>query len=371
MTTTDITALIAELGRTSKAATPGPHHIYTCSRDEPNWLANSELHNACSPQNIQAILSHIEGLMEQHHRDSAELRRLCAARDEQRNGRLAALERAGASEAMARDLRIALETCRTWFQLHTPTAPLINDLGDGEHPVLPAVYSYCLVSGANMDIQSDQHRAYSWRRVIGYSEDRRFICLQTEGCWPTVERIEKCWFAEIPNPMEPAPPPPAVPSDPLAEKDLAELRPFFTRTGADALIKKYWPDMQAVPAGGVVLDEREAFEAWASGQFELHRQPHCDYSAVITQCAWKAWQARALLSSQGQPDEPDLPAPTLENAPLGTRAPAYNGGYWIRVERGWKWCTGATFPRPGADWNGKLIVPAQPQPEVGNGSDNA
>jgi hypothetical protein len=35
--------------------------------------------------------------------------------------------------------------------------------------------------------------------------------------------------------------------------------------------------------------------------------------------------------------------------PLGTKAHAVGGGCWERVERGWKWCTGATFPTPGGD----------------------
>jgi hypothetical protein len=65
---------------------------------------------------------------------------------------------------------------------------------------LPALASSCLVSGANCDVDSDQHRAYSWRQVIGYSDDLQFICLQTPGCWPTVERTTNCWFAEIPQP---------------------------------------------------------------------------------------------------------------------------------------------------------------------------
>ena len=69
---------------------------------------------------------------------------------------------------------------------------------------LPEVGSFCLVSGANCDIESDQHRGYSWRQVIGYSEDREFVCMQTHKdsytCWPTVERMANCWFAEIPNP---------------------------------------------------------------------------------------------------------------------------------------------------------------------------
>lgn len=62
---------------------------------------------------------------------------------------------------------------------------------------LPEVGSQALISGANMDVESDQHRAYTWRTVIGYGENDKFICLQTTGCWPTVERTENCWFAEI------------------------------------------------------------------------------------------------------------------------------------------------------------------------------
>lgn len=68
---------------------------------------------------------------------------------------------------------------------------------------LPADGSLCLVSGANCDIESDQHRGYLWRRVIGFSADDEFVCLQKPGCWPTVERTSNCWFAEIPDPREP------------------------------------------------------------------------------------------------------------------------------------------------------------------------
>jgi len=58
------------------------------------------------------------------------------------------------------------------------------------------VGSQCLVSGSNQDVESDQHRSYSWRRVIGYSVNNKFVCLQTRDCWPTVERVENCWFAD-------------------------------------------------------------------------------------------------------------------------------------------------------------------------------
>jgi hypothetical protein len=41
--------------------------------------------------------------------------------------------------------------------------------------------------------------------------------------------------------------------------------------------------------------------------------------------------------------------------PIGTRAYAYNGGYWVRVAAGWKWCCGDTFPQPGADAIGLCV----------------
>jgi len=37
--------------------------------------------------------------------------------------------------------------------------------------------------------------------------------------------------------------------------------------------------------------------------------------------------------------------------PIGTKAYAIGGGYWQKVSGGWKWCTGSTFPTPGADWS--------------------
>ena len=48
---------------------------------------------------------------------------------------------------------------------------------------------------------------------------------------------------------------------------------------------------------------------------------------------------------------------TLDSAPLGTKAPAFGGGAWTKTESGWKWNSGSTFPRPGGDWTGRLILP--------------
>jgi len=61
---------------------------------------------------------------------------------------------------------------------------------------LPEVGSTCLVSGANQDAESDQHRSFTWCRVIGYTPDNNFVCLQVPGCWPKVERLTNCWFAD-------------------------------------------------------------------------------------------------------------------------------------------------------------------------------
>lgn len=94
-----------------------------------------------------------------------------------------------------------------------PVYPVRTGVAQGrlaQHPyrpgdILPAVKSHCLVSGANNDIESDQHRGYRWRQVLGYSDDMEFVCMQTHtekhACWPTVERLSNCWFAEIPHPI--------------------------------------------------------------------------------------------------------------------------------------------------------------------------
>lgn len=62
---------------------------------------------------------------------------------------------------------------------------------------LPATGSTVLISGVHNDVESYQHRGYMWRYVVGYSKCGKFICLQSEGCWPTVERLENCWIAQI------------------------------------------------------------------------------------------------------------------------------------------------------------------------------
>lgn len=43
--------------------------------------------------------------------------------------------------------------------------------------------------------------------------------------------------------------------------------------------------------------------------------------------------------------------------PIGTKFKALMGGYWIRTEQGFKWCTGSTFPNVGGDWTGEVCLP--------------
>lgn len=47
---------------------------------------------------------------------------------------------------------------------------------------------------------------------------------------------------------------------------------------------------------------------------------------------------------------------SLKDYPLGSKFRAINGGYWERVENGFKWCTGDTFPNLGADWDGTVSM---------------
>jgi hypothetical protein len=47
--------------------------------------------------------------------------------------------------------------------------------------------------------------------------------------------------------------------------------------------------------------------------------------------------------------------------PIGTKAPSIMGGRWYRTARGWKWNgpdgSGGTFPTPGGDNDGTVILP--------------
>lgn len=52
---------------------------------------------------------------------------------------------------------------------------------------------------------------------------------------------------------------------------------------------------------------------------------------------------------------------TLENAPIGTRAPTQGSQSWLRTETGWQWGKhGRIDDKPGGGWTGELVAPAAP-----------
>lgn len=85
--------------------------------------------------------------------------------------------------------------------------------------------------------------------------------------------------------------------------------------------------------------------AQALGLFEV-AEDHA--AAWITREAWEQAKASGISPI------------AVEDAPIGTRAPAPGGAY-CRVARGWKWNgpdgNGRTYQRPGEDWDGRLIPP--------------
>nr|WP_250808449.1 hypothetical protein [Neorhizobium tomejilense] len=48
-----------ELERLAKAATPGPHHIYTHGRDDNNWKANSDFQMVATPEAVLALIARL------------------------------------------------------------------------------------------------------------------------------------------------------------------------------------------------------------------------------------------------------------------------------------------------------------------------
>lgn len=52
-------------------------------------------------------------------------------------------------------------------------------------------------------------------------------------------------------------------------------------------------------------EQRERFESWAEGRFELYWYDNLNqYASKTTQCAWEAWQAACPVGWQCVPTEP-------------------------------------------------------------------
>ncbi|QRO34014.1 hypothetical protein [Chromobacterium violaceum] len=57
--------VITALRAAAAAATPGPHHIYTHMRDDNNWKANEEWHQAAAPDVFLSLLADLEAMAQE------------------------------------------------------------------------------------------------------------------------------------------------------------------------------------------------------------------------------------------------------------------------------------------------------------------
>jgi hypothetical protein len=112
----------------------------------------------------------------------------------------------------------------------------------------------------------------------------------------------------------------------------------------------------------------QALAARVPGRIEVTEEMHIAACKVLTRANGLDGLPQRMLDAMlaAAPHPPQQPQLTLETAPLGTKAPSFNGGAWMKTERGWQWnggtrSPGSTFPRPGGDWDGRLITPHPPQ----------
>ncbi len=65
---------------------------------------------------------------------------------------------------------------------------------------LPPVGTVCEWHGPNSD--GPDGWAYTESRVVAYTDDGLFICMQKPSCWPVVQRIDNCEFRPIRTPEQ-------------------------------------------------------------------------------------------------------------------------------------------------------------------------
>ncbi|MCT5733985.1 hypothetical protein LZM23_29285, partial [Pseudomonas aeruginosa] len=65
---------------------------------------------------------------------------------------------------------------------------------------LPPVGTLCEWHGPNSD--GPDGWVYTESNVVAYTDDGLFICMQKQGCWPVVQRIDNCEFRPIRTPEQ-------------------------------------------------------------------------------------------------------------------------------------------------------------------------
>lgn len=112
----------------------------------------------------------------------------------------------------------------------------------------------------------------------------------------------------------------------------------------------HWPEHLLTPANGSVYMSHNLslmFSGFRSAWRYLHG-------------------AEVGMAVDTPPAVPPMPLPALdlETAPIGSKALCEGGGFWCRVQRGWKWNgpdgNGRTLPAPGDGWTGNITAPKFP-----------
>ena len=86
--------------------------------------------------------------------------------------------------------------------------------------------------------------------------------------------------------------------------------------------------------------QRERFEAWAAGRFELHWHVDAErYASAITQAAWESWQARCPEGYSVVPNNP-----TIDMTELGS-CHVMRGQDYERAQACWRTMLAAA-PKP-------------------------
>ena len=112
------------------------------------------------------------------------------------------------------------------------------------------------------------------------------------------------------------------------------------------------PAQPVAPASALKLLQ-EMVDLCALGDIDEHTDDGLGWAGLVR-------DAKALIAAAPSASvPPEAPRLTIDNAPLGTKAPDIYGGHWVKTKHGWKWHTGDTFPRPGGDWTGELIAPPE------------
>lgn len=244
-----------------------------------------------------------EKLEAQHHRDSSELRRLCQARDAQRDGRLAALERAAKAEARIAELEA--QRVPDGYVLMPSTLTAENGAKHGLIGEFSETTSCRCPEGCDEGFPDDDE-------PCDICDGKGEISVETPISWTTIKAI----YAKAVDLFSAAPAPsaPAEAKEKAARDALLYGQGFYT-VGAEGATHIDLHDVQVAPA-----EVEGDFTAWWKAP---------EQSELRTSCAqgWAeyVWQARAQLGAV-----PETPVAEVVELSSGMRVGIPFGyGEWV------------------------------------------